>query len=176
MQFWLPRLRAQCRNFPPGGHEDAPGRASARHAVCCHLSSSGDEEASVNTYELLRSGQRHVQCLLPCLAETQQCEPRRRRMLLGMMLDRVRDQGRVARCIYGPLLRQGVDPNLVLATFQSQAAVEEMLVLLRGEVSETRCWLGALILLRCLVQEHFDNQEAPLRRGVGHFYGTDPEV
>ena len=130
----------------------------------------------MNTYELLRSGQRHVQCVFPCLAETQECEPRRRRMLLGMMLDRVRDQGRVARCIYGPLLRQGVDPNLVLATFQSQAAVEEMLVRLRAEVSETRCWLGALTLLRCLVQEHFDNQEAPLRRGVGHFYGTDPEV
>lgn len=129
----------------------------------------------MNTHDLLHKGQPGVLGVFPLLIRARHDEPNRRRQLLSAMRDRVRDQGRVARCIYGPLLRHGGDPNLVLATFHSQAAVDELLGKMEGEVADVRCWLGSVTLLRCLVREHFENQEAPLR-GAGHFFGTDPEL
>jgi hypothetical protein len=130
----------------------------------------------VNTYDLLRRGQGDVLRIFPELAATRASEPARRRAMLVELRGRIRDHGRVARCIYGPLLRHGVDPVLVLATFDSEAVVLELLAELEREAGVIRCWLGRLTLLRCLVCEHFDVQEAPLRRGVSQFLGTDPEL
>jgi len=130
----------------------------------------------VNTYDLLRRSQGDVLLLFPELTASRASEPVRRRALLAELRRRVGDQGRVARCIYGPLLRHGVDPALVLATFESETVVLELVGEMEREAGVIRCWLGRLTLLRCLVREHFEVQEAPLRRGVSHFLGTDPEL
>ncbi len=131
---------------------------------------------AVNTYHLLRRGQGDVLEVFPLLAATREDDPARRRAILADLRDRVRDQGRVARCIYGPLLRHGVDPALVLATFDSEAVVLELVAAMEREAATICCWLGRVTLLRCLIREHFEAQEAPLRRGASQFLGTDPEL
>ena len=130
----------------------------------------------MNTYDLLRRGQHDILEMFPALAATRASEPVRRRALLADLRNRLRDHGRIARCIYGPLLRHGADPALVLSTFETEEAVLELLARTERQPGVVRCWIGRLGALRRLVREHFDAQEAPLRRGTSAFLGTDPEI
>jgi hypothetical protein len=130
----------------------------------------------LTTYELLRKAQDHVVAVFPALMAARYDEAARRRDLLDAVRGRLRDQVRVARCVYGPLLREGLDPNLVLAAFESHAAVADQIDRMESDAPSIPCWLGAVTLLRCLVREHFEAAEAPLRRGARSFFATDPEV